>query len=108
MRHLFSNTDFDFIGVRKYAYMFTAAFFIPGLILLLIRGMNYSIEFTGGTMLQISSHVPVDVGALRHGLDQNGVPGAEIQSFGGDQDFMIRARLSGGSSQAVENTEATA
>ena len=64
MRHLFSNTHFDFIGVRKFAYLLTAAFFIPGLVLLLVRGLNYSIEFTGGTLVQVTSKVPVNVGDL--------------------------------------------
>src|ERR1700758_5166820 len=100
MRHLFSNTRFDFIGVRRYAYMLTAAFFIPGLILLLVRGLNYSIEFTGGTLVQISSKAPVDVGALRHALDTEGVPGAEIQSFGSDRDYVIRARVARAGSDA--------
>ncbi len=61
MRRVFTNTKIDFIGVRRYAYIFTAIWFIPGLILLLIRGLNYSIEFTGGTLVQIASQVPVDV-----------------------------------------------
>src|SRR5262245_54206586 len=107
MRHLFTNTDFDFIGVRKYAYTFTALFFIPGLILLLVRGLNYSIEFTGGTLVQFSTSKTVDVASLRQSLDQGGVTGAEIVSFGGPGEFLIRARLHQGDGQA-ENTEATA
>lgn len=107
MRRLFTHTTFDFIGFRRYAYIFTAAFFIPGFILLLVRGLNYSIEFTGGTLLQLSSKVAVDVSAVRRSLDQNGVPGAEIQSFGGTGDFVIRARLTQAEG-ATENTEATA
>ncbi|MSR07376.1 MAG: protein translocase subunit SecF [Gemmatimonadetes bacterium] len=106
MRHLFSNTRFDFIGVRKHAYMLTAAFFIPGLVLLLVRGLTYSIEFTGGTLVQIESQVPVDVGQLRAALDANGLTGAEIQSFGSDRAYLIRARST--HSEAVsENTETT-
>ena len=106
MRRLFTNTAFDFIGVRMYAYLLTAAFFIPGLVLLIVRGVNYSIEFTGGTLVQFESRVPVDVAAVRHALDLNGLPGAEIQSFGSDREYVIRARsthVSGG----VEDTDAT-
>jgi len=40
MRRVFTNTKIDFIGVRRYAYIFTAIWFVPGLILLLIRGLN--------------------------------------------------------------------
>jgi preprotein translocase SecF subunit len=96
MRRLFSNTTFDFIGVRRYAYVLTAAFFIPGLVLLLTRGLNYGIEFTGGTLVQVQTTAPVDIGTLRQGLDDHGLKGAEIQSFGSDRDYAIRARLGGG------------
>ena len=105
MRRLFSNTTFDFIGVRRYAYMLTAAFFIPGLILLLVRGLNYSIEFTGGTLVQIETQAPLDVAALRTGLDAEQLHGAEIQSFGSNREFVVRARIGDGSE--AENTEAT-
>jgi preprotein translocase subunit SecF len=106
MRHLFTNTSIDFVGVRKYAYIVTAIVFIPGLILLLARGLNYSIEFTGGTLVHVASKVPVDVGRVRSALDESGVPGAEIQSFGAEGEYLIRARLN---EKAVDanNTEAT-
>jgi preprotein translocase subunit SecF len=82
MLRLFSNAKYDFIGLRRYAYGLTAAILIPGLIFLLARGLNYSIEFTGGTLLQIQSKKPVNVAELRSGLDRQGLHGAEIQQFG--------------------------
>jgi preprotein translocase subunit SecF len=106
MRHLFSNTKIDFVGVRRYAYIFTAIWFIPGFILLLVRGLNYSIEFTGGTLVQMASQVPVDVKRLREALDHEGVPGAEIQSFGGPGEYVVRARLSH-ERPDEDNTDAT-
>jgi preprotein translocase subunit SecF len=107
MRRLFSHTKFDFIGVRRYAYGLTATLFIPGLILLLVRGLNYSVEFTGGTAVRVRSSVPVDPGAIRTGLDRRGVHGAEIQSFGGPDEFIVRARTGTGGFDP-DNTEATA
>jgi preprotein translocase subunit SecF len=105
MRRLFTNTTFDFIGVRRYAYILTAAFFIPGLVLLLTRGLNYGIEFTGGTLVQVQSAVPIDAASLRHSLDAHGLTGAEIQSFGSDRDYVIRARMHAGNKS--EDSEAT-
>jgi preprotein translocase subunit SecF len=107
MRRLFTDTKIDFVGVRKYAFAVTATFFLPGLILLLTRGLNYSIEFTGGTLVQIESRVPVDAGRVRAALDAQGVRGAEIQSFGSEREFVIRARTAREGSDA-DNTEATA
>ena len=90
---LFANAHYDFIGVRKWAYGFSALLIIPGLIWLLFSGLNYSIEFTGGTLVQIRTTQPVGTGPIRSALENGGVPGAEVQTFGSDREYAIRARL---------------
>jgi preprotein translocase subunit SecF len=107
MLRLFSNAKYDFIGVRRYAYGITVAILLPGLIFLFIRGLNYSIEFTGGTLLQIQSKKPVHVAELRTGLDRQGIHGAEIQNFGAENEYVIRARVTKPGSDA-NDTQATA
>jgi len=95
MIRLFANANYDFISVRRYAYAVTAAIIIPGMILLAITGLNYSIEFTGGTLVQITTlgDRPVGAGEIRAALDAGGLKGAEVQNFGTAQEFVIRARL---------------
>ncbi len=107
MIRLFAHAKYDFIGYRWKAIWATAIIIVPGLLLLLIRGLNYSIEFTGGTLIQIQSSKPLDVASIRSGLDQNGFPGTEITEFGGPTQFVIRARLNG---EGVDpnDTQATA
>jgi preprotein translocase subunit SecF len=107
MLRLFSNAKYDFIGVRAYAYGLTALILIPGLMFLLLKGLNYSIEFTGGTLLQVQSSKPVDVAHLREGLDREGIHGAEIQNFGAENEYVIRARVAKPGSDA-NDTQATA
>ena len=107
MTRFFANANYDFIGFRKYAYGLTAAILVPGLIFLAIFGLHYSIEFTGGTLVQVRTEQPVDVGQLRAALDAQGIPGAEIQSFGSAQEFTIRARVAKEGTDA-DDTQATA
>jgi len=107
MLRLFANANYDFIGLRRYAYGITAAVILPGLLFLLIKGLNYSIEFTGGTLVQIRSGTPVDVAHLRTGLDQQGIHGAEIQNFGAANEYVIRARVAKPGTDA-NDTQATA
>jgi preprotein translocase subunit SecF len=107
MLRLFSNAKYDFIGLRHYAYGITGIILLPGLLFLLWKGLNYSIEFTGGTLLQIESHKPVDVGRVRTGLDEQGIHGAEIQNFGAANEYVIRARVAKPGSDA-NDTQATA
>ena len=107
MTRFFAHANYDFIRLRHYAYAVTAVLVIPGLVFLLFKGLNYSIEFTGGTLVQVQSKSPVDVGALRIGLDKNGVHGAEIQGFGGANEFVVRARVAREGSD-VNDTQAAA
>ncbi len=106
MRTLFTNTKIDFVGVRRYAYIITALIFIPGLILMLVRGLNYSVEFTGGTRVQVSTTTPINIAQVRAGLTAEGVHNAEIQQFGGENTFVVRARTAKVGSDA-DDTEAT-
>jgi len=103
MIRLFANANYDFIKWRRFAYGLTALIIVPGLILLAIKGLNYSIEFTGGTFIQIETRKPVQTAELRADLDAAGIHGAEIQSFGSDTSYSIRARLG----EEVGDAEAT-
>ena len=109
MIRFFANANYDFIGVRKYAYGITAAIILPGMILLAFTGLNYSIEFTGGTLVQIEATgvTPPDPGAVRSALDAGGVRGAEVQNFGTDREFVIRARLSEAGAGTQEEAQRT-
>ena len=104
---LFANANYDFIGQRKRAYAITAGFIVIGCAVLLFRGVNYSVEFTGGTLIQVETERPADVGALRDALQARGIEGAEIQTFGSDRELVVRARAARQGSDA-NDTQATA
>ena len=93
MIRLLANANYDFIGFRKIAYIVTAIIMIPGLIMIAFTGLNYSIEFTGGTLVQVQTKRPVATGDIRSALTAEGIPQPEITTFGGSNDFVIRARL---------------
>jgi protein-export membrane protein SecD/preprotein translocase SecF subunit len=102
----FKNANYDFLGFRRHAYILTGVILTVGLAFLLIRGLNYSIEFTGGTLFQVQTGKENFEGQLRSGLDAQGLPGAEIQNFGGRGEYVMRARLASAIADA-DNTEAT-
>ncbi len=92
MLRILHGTNYDFIRWWKWAAGLTAAFILIGLGSLAIKGVNYSIEFTGGTLMQLQFAQPVDVGSLRASLDQAGIRGAEIQQFGNAREYTVRAQ----------------
>ena len=108
MIRLFANANYDFIKWRRWAYGLTAALIVPGFALFLVHGLNYSIEFTGGTLIQVQTTMPVGTGKIRTALDAAGIRDAEIQQFGGANEYVVRARIGAGGVTAEGTTQATA
>ncbi|HEU4763269.1 MAG TPA: protein translocase subunit SecF, partial [Gemmatimonadales bacterium] len=106
---LFHNASYDFISVERWAWSITAAIILPGLIMLGVRGLNYSVEFTGGTLIQVGTDAPADFGKVRSALDGAGIHGAELQAFGtSGQEFIIRARVGESTGEVdANNTQLT-
>jgi len=108
MIRLFDKANYDFIKWRRWAFSLTGAIMLVGLGFLLTRGINYSIEFTGGTLVQVELQKQVPIAELRTALDQVGLHGADIQTFGSDTSFVIRARLGAEGDQGEAGTQAVA
>ncbi len=108
MIRLFANANYDFIKWRRWAYSLTAAVMLVGIGFLVTRGLNYSIEFTGGTLVQVETPKRVTTAELRRALDGVGLHGAEIQTFGADTAFTIRARLGEAAASSEVSTQAVA
>src|SRR5213082_1639971 len=108
MIRLFANANYDFIKWRRWAYGLTAAIIIPGFALFLVHGLNYSIEFTGGTLIQVQTTQPVGTDRLRAALDAAGIRDAEIKQFGTPTDYVVTARLRTSGVTAEGSTQATA
>ena len=92
MLRILHDTNYDFIRWWKVMAGLTLAFIVLGLGSLAVKPPNYSIEFTGGTLMQLNFVQPPDVGQIRATLDQAGIPGVEIQQFGTNRDFTVRAQ----------------
>jgi preprotein translocase subunit SecF len=108
MIRFFANANYDFIKWRRWAFSLTGAIMLVGLVFLIARGLNYSIEFTGGTLVQVEVAHKVPTGNIRAALDNVGLNGAEISNFGSDTSYVVRARLSGTGDQGDAGTQAVA
>jgi preprotein translocase subunit SecF len=106
MTRIFANANYDFLGYRKRAFIVTGALLALGLIALLTRGLNESIEFTGGTMVQIDTRGrQLPTAELRDALGAVGMTNAEIIPYG-EGEYVIRARTAPQGTDA-DNTEQT-
>jgi len=66
--------------------------FVAAVFFLVHRGLNYSIEFTGGTVIEVAYKDAANVDAIRRALDGAGYKG-EVQNFGSSRDVLIRLHL---------------
>jgi preprotein translocase subunit SecF len=103
---LFANANYDFLAQQKRGFGISLTFSLLGILVLLFRGVNYSVEFTGGTLIQAETSRPADVAALRNALQARGIENAEIQTFGSDREIVVRARVAREGSDA-NDTQAT-
>src|SRR5918912_960681 len=93
MLRILHGTSYDFIKPWRIAVGLTLVFIAAGLAMFFVRpGLNYSIEFTGGTLVQVNFHRPPNASDIRAALDQGGIHGAEITQFGSDTSYTIRAQ----------------
>ena len=98
MLRILHGTKYDFIKPWRIAVGITLAFITIGLISLGVHkvkyglALNQSIEFTGGTLMQLQFQQPPNVSDIRSVIDRAGFTGSEIQQFGSPRDFTVRAR----------------
>jgi preprotein translocase subunit SecF len=108
MIRLFANASYDFIKWRRVAFSLTGGIMLIGAVFLATRGLNYSIEFTGGTSVQFEVAHKVETGNIRTALDQVGLRGADIYNFGSDTSYQVRARLGKDATEGDAGTQAVA
>ncbi len=92
MLRILHNTKFDFIRHWRLTTGLIAAFLVPAFIWIAVQGFRYSIEFTGGTLMQLEFQQAPDIGNLRTVLGDAGVGEVELQTFGRPEEIVIRAQ----------------
>lgn len=97
MIELLKDTNIDFVGWRKKAFIISGILVCLGIyafIMITFGKGNISVDFTGGTNLQVRFAETVDVGSLRSALTDGGINDVQIQEISGTKDFFIKTKLS--------------
>lgn len=84
------ETNFNFLGARKLALFFSAALLLISIASIIVRGFNFGIDFTGGTLVEVGYPQGVELTGIRDALHQNGYGDAVVQHFGTASDVLIR------------------
>lgn len=82
--------NFDFMGKRRQAFIFSLALIIGSLISLATRGLNFGIDFTGGALVEVSYQEAVELDQVRSRLAAAELGDAVAQYFGSAREVLIR------------------
>lgn len=82
--------DLQFMRHARITAIISAVIFFFAVVLLIVRGLNLGIEFTGGTMMEVRYPQAVNLNQVRATLETGGFPDASVQNFGTSIDVLIR------------------
>jgi len=90
---LFHNLNIDWMGKRKFFYVLSASLFLLGMINIVFRGLQFGIDFKGGTEIVVRFDKPIQTSELRSDLQSTNLGEVEIKSFGDNSGALIRTEL---------------
>ena len=114
MLRILHGTSYDFIKYWKHAAIATIVFIFAGMSLLVVHrartgsAVNWNIEFTGGTFMQLSFKDAPDPSTIRAAVGAAGYPGAEVAQFGTPTAYTIRAASTSGTAATTRGADSTA
>jgi preprotein translocase subunit SecF len=98
----FKTPNINFIGRRRTTLIASAILIVAGLASIAIqRGLNMSIDFAGGAMVEVRTETAVPLQDIRTIVSNAGFAGAEITRYGADNDYMVKVK-------SVANADTTA
>ncbi len=103
-----AETKFTFVRHRWPAMLTSAALIVGSLVAFGIYGLNFGIDFRGGTMVEVAAKDPIDIAALRSRIAALDIGEAQIQQFGAPNDVLIRLAAVEGAKDAAGELNAVA
>lgn len=83
------NSNVDFMGARKWTALMSALIFIVSIAALIINGLDWGLDFTGGTQIEVTYDEAADLTLIRDNLYQAGFKEAQVVSYGTSKDVLI-------------------
>ncbi len=88
---LFAKANYKFLEQRRKAYLVSAVLIAFGVLSIALHGgLNYGVDFTGGTLFQVHFETDVQASEVRSALGAAGLTNLQVQNFGGAGEFLIR------------------
>ena len=82
--------NIDFLAWRKFAIIFSSTFLVLSIGSLLVKELNYGLDFTGGTLVELSYPEEANITNIRETLVDGGFNGAQVANFGSSREVLIK------------------
>jgi len=106
LTNLLTNRNLPFIAKRSIFYTISILLMVATIVVFLVKGLNYGVDFEGGIMIEARTQNPANISELRKTLNTLDLGEASLQQFGSDRDILIRMETPKGGegefSKAVE------
>ncbi len=100
------GSKIPFMRMRHIALWLALIVFLGSVALLATRGLNFALDFTGGTVVELKFEKPADLDLLRTELDAEGYKGVTVQTFGSQNDIMVRLQPQEGQDNITQTGDA--
>ncbi|MBK1643798.1 protein translocase subunit SecF [Thiocapsa imhoffii] len=100
-----NELNIDFMGIRRPAVILSGVILLILLVVMVFRGFNLGLDFTGGTVLEVGYQEPVELSEVRAALESKGFTGATVQHFGSRTEVMIRLAPQEGEEASAQMSE---
>ena len=97
------NTKFKFMKYRKIAGIISITLFIISVASLFFRGLSLGLDFSGGTLIEVSYETPISLEEVRSSLESNGYVDSQVVNFGTNLDVLIKVADQSGNSSIGED-----
>ena len=97
------NTRFKFMKYRKIAGIISITLFIISVGFLFFRGLSLGLDFSGGTLIEVSYETPISLEEVRSSLESNGYADSQVVNFGTNLDVLIKVADQSGNSSVGED-----
>ena len=94
---------FQFMKYRRMAAIASIAIFTISVLSLGFRGLSLGLDFSGGTLVEVSYETPVDLESIRNTLIVNGYDDSQVVNFGSNLDVLIKVADQNGNSSIGDN-----
>ena len=97
------DIKYKFMRFRKIAGIISISLFIISILSLTFRGLSLGLDFSGGTLIEVSYETPVPLETIRNTLQANGYADSQVVNFGTNLDVLIKVADQDGNSSIGEN-----